>query len=79
MTSTQLARRLSEAALRYRETGSGAALLELEALARSAVVHVRRAGQGTVDHIVLSGTLRRIVADVPALEPALVESGWSWL
>jgi hypothetical protein len=61
MTSTQMARRLTEAALRYRETGSDAALLELEALARSAAVHVRRAGQGTVDHIVLSGTLRLLL------------------
>jgi hypothetical protein len=79
MTSTQMARCLSEAALRYRETGSGAALLELESLARSAAVHVRRAGQGTVDHIVLSGTLRLIVVDVPGLEAVLRESGWSWL
>ena len=79
MTSTQMAQRLSEAALRYRETGSDAALLELEALARSAAVHVGRSGQGTVDHIVLSGTLRLIVVDVPGLEPVLRKSGWSWL
>jgi hypothetical protein len=79
MTSTQMARRLSAAALQYRENGSAAALLELESLARGAVVHVRRAGQGTVDHIVLSATLRLIVVDVPALEAVLRESGWSWL
>lgn len=78
MTSTQMARYLSGAALRFRATGSGAALLELESLARSAAIHVRRAGQGTVDHIVLSGALRLIVVDVPGLEPVLRESGWAW-
>ena len=79
MTSTQMARRLSDAALEYRATGKSAALEELESLARSAAAHVLRGGHGTVDHIVLSSILKAIVVDVPGIEPVLQQSGWRWL
>jgi hypothetical protein len=53
-------------------------LLELESLAEAAAARVRRAGEGTVDHIVLSSILRLLVLEVPRLELVLAKAGWIW-
>jgi hypothetical protein len=53
-------------------------LLKLEALAEAAAARVHRAGEGTVDHIVLSNILRLIVVEVPDLELVLAKAGWIW-
>lgn len=79
MTSTELARCLSDAALAYRAARDDKTLADLEALAREAAAHVRRAGDGTVDHIVLSSVLKLIVPDVPSVEGVLKDAGWRWL
>jgi hypothetical protein len=57
MTSAELARHLSDAALAYRAHRNDQTLAQLESLARDAAAHVRRVGEGTVDHIVLSSVL----------------------
>lgn len=79
MTSTELARHLSDAALAYRAARDDQTLAQLELLARDAAVHVRRVGEGTVDHIVLSSVLKLIVVDVPSVGQALQQAGWRWL
>lgn len=79
MTSTELARRLFDAAIAYRATHDDQTLAQLESLARAAAAHVRRVGEGTVDHIVLSSILKLIVADVASVRQALQETGWHWL
>lgn len=79
MTSTELARCLSDAALVYRAARDDKTLAELEALAREAAAHVRRVGNGTVDHIVLSSVLKLIIAEVPSVDHVLKQSGWRWL
>lgn len=79
MTSTELARHLSNAALAYRTSRDDQALAQLESLARDAAAHVRRVGEGTVDHIVLSSILKLIASDVPSVEQALQQAGWRWL
>ena len=79
MTSTYLARHLSDAALAYRSSRDGEALTHLESLAREAAAHVHRVGEGTVDHIVLSSILKLIVADAPSLGQVLQQAGWRWL
>lgn len=79
MTSTELARRLSDAALAHRTSGDDRTLAQLEALAREAAVHVGRVGEGTVDHIVLSSVLKLIVLNVPSVEQVLRQAGWRWL
>jgi hypothetical protein len=48
-------------------------------LVRDAAVHVRRADEGTVDHIILSSTLKSIVSDVPSVTQVLQQEGWCWL
>lgn len=79
MTSTELARLLSDAALAYRSSRDDATLARLESLAREAAAHVGRVGEGTVDHIVLSSLLKLIIADVPSLGQLLQQAGWRWL
>jgi hypothetical protein len=79
MTSTEFARLLSDAALAHRASGEDRTLAKLESLARDAAAHVRRVGEGTVDHIVLSSILKLIVPDVPSLEQVLQQAGWRWL
>lgn len=76
MTSTELARRLSDAALAYRASRDGRTLAQLESLARDAAAHVTRVGEGTVDHIVLSSVLKLIIADVPSVGEVLEQAGW---
>jgi hypothetical protein len=49
MTSTELARRLSDAALAYRASRNERTLADLESLARDAAAHVRRVTDETVD------------------------------
>jgi hypothetical protein len=79
MTSTELARRLSDAALAYRASREERTLDELESLAREAAVHVNRVGEGTVDHIVLSSVLKLIVVDFPSVGEVLEQAGWRQL
>lgn len=79
MTSTELARCLSDAALAYRAARDDKTLADLEVLAREAAAQVRRAGDGTVDHIVLSSVLKLIVADVASVDHVLKQAGWRWL
>jgi hypothetical protein len=78
VTAVTLARQLSEAAVAYRARHDPDALLELESLAEAAAARVRRAGEGTVDHIVLSSILRLLVLEVPRLELVLAKAGWIW-
>lgn len=79
MTSTELARLLSDASLAHRAAGSDKTLSRLEALAREAANHVARVGEGTVDHIVLSSVPKLIVPDVRSVEEVLKDAGWRWL
>jgi hypothetical protein len=79
MTSTELARHLSDAASSYRASGDGLSLAQLESLTRDAVAHVHRVGEGTVDHIVLASVLTVIASDVPSVAQVLREEGWHWL
>jgi len=53
-------------------------LLKLESLVEAAAARVRGAGEGTVDHIVLSGTLRLLVLEMPHLDLVLTKAGWIW-
>jgi hypothetical protein len=78
MTSTELARRLSDAAIAYRTSADEQVLIELESLASAAILHVAHAGEGTVDHIVLSSVLKLIAADVPSVAHTLEQEGWRW-
>ncbi|HEX2882793.1 MAG TPA: hypothetical protein VHO25_24910, partial [Polyangiaceae bacterium] len=78
MTSTELARRLSDAVLAFRTSRDQNSLEQLELLARDAAAHVRRFGHGTVDHIVLSAVLRLIVDEVPSVDAVLRTEGWRW-
>jgi hypothetical protein len=79
MTATELTRRLSDAALTYRTTRDDQALAQLHSLARVAAAHVRRAGEGTVDHIVLSSILKLIASEAPSVGQVLQQAGWHWL
>ena len=79
MTSTELARHLSNASLAYRTSRDDQALAQLQALARDAAAHVTRVGEGTVDHIVLSSILKLIVSDVPSVGQVLQQAGWRLL
>lgn len=76
MTSTELARTLSDAALAYRASRDDRSLAQLESLARDAAAHVRRIGRGTVDHIVLASVLKLIADDVPSVQEVLQKDGW---
>lgn len=78
-SSTELARRLSDAALAYRSLRDDRTLAELESLAYDTAAHVRSVGDGSVDHIVLSSALKLIAVDVPSVEHALKQAGWRWL
>jgi hypothetical protein len=79
LSATVLARELSEAARHCRTAQCAAAdLARLDALANQAVAHVQRVGIDTVDHIVLSGTLKMLVRDIPALGNTLQHAGWQW-
>ena len=78
MTSTELAKLLSDAAIAHRASKDEQTLAQLESLARQAAEHVRRVGEGTVDHIVLSSVLRLIVADVASVKEVLDREGWRW-
>jgi RNA:NAD 2'-phosphotransferase (TPT1/KptA family) len=78
VTAVTLARQLSDAAVAYRIRHDSDALLKLESLAETAAARVRRVGEGTVDHIVLSSILRRLVLEVPHLEQVLARAGWRW-
>ena len=78
MTAVTLARQLSEAAVAYQARHDSDALLTLESLVEAAAARVRGAGEGTVDHIVLSGTLRLLVLEMPHLDLVLTKAGWIW-
>lgn len=78
VTAVTLARQLSDAAVEYRIRHDSDALLKLEFLAETAAARVRRVGEGTVDHIVLSSMLRRLVLELPHLEQVLTRAGWRW-
>jgi hypothetical protein len=76
LSSTELARELSNAALQFCSQGQD--LSNLERLVRKAAAHVRGSGLRTVDHIVLSGTLSTISRDIPFIVSILEEEGWQW-
>jgi len=78
MTSTELARELSIAALQCHSVANEQSLSILERLVRNAAAHVRRRGVSTVDHIVLSATLRTISRDIPSVASILQDEGWQW-
>jgi hypothetical protein len=78
VTSTELAKRLSDAALAYRAKADPDGFALLQSLAGEAAAHVRRVGHGTVDHIVLSSVLKLIVVDVSAVDEVLQHAGWKW-
>jgi hypothetical protein len=78
-SATELARRLSEVALRCRAPGcTQDDLASLENLTQRATAHVRTHGINTVDHIVLSGALKVIVRDIPAVADILQQARWQW-
>ncbi|MGQ0506809.1 MAG: hypothetical protein ACT4TC_15975 [Myxococcaceae bacterium] len=79
MTSTELARKLSDAALKVGASRDPQALAELEALARDATAHVRRVGDGSVDHIVLNSMLKPLVDEFSSLDAVLLLAGWRWI
>lgn len=79
MTGTELARGLSDAAIAYEKTRDNESLQQLESLARAAAARVRRVGEGTVDHIVLSSILKLIVVNVPSLREVLTQADWRWI
>ena len=79
MTSTELARHLSDAMSAYRTSREDRILALLESLARDAAAHVHRVGEGTVDHIILASVLKWIVAAVPSVGQVLQQAGWCWL
>lgn len=79
MTSTELARHLSDAMLAYQTSPEARSLARLMSLAREAAAHVHRVGEGTVDHIVLASVLKLVVARVPAVAQVLEQVGWCWL
>ena len=82
-TANELARALSESLEAYRRARAGSdggrdEMESLEKLVTDAVERARRAGWGSVDHIVLAGTLEWIAQEVPGLAPLLVAGDWRW-
>lgn len=79
MTGTELARDLANAALTYQSSKREEDLTRINELALDAIAHVRQVGYGTVDHIVLSGILRKIADEIPSLAGLLKKGQWRWL
>ena len=79
MGASELAQELSRAALDFRAGATPEKLTHVEMLARAAAAHVRRAGQDTVDHIVLNSMLSLIAADISHIRKVLDAEGWVWL
>ncbi len=78
VASTELAHGLANAAFTYRSSLSEKDLAKLGVLVRVAAAHIRRVGEGTVDHIVLSAELRRISLEIPSVLNVLQEAEWQW-
>ena len=78
MRASELAQCLADTAFAYEATRSSESLRQLEALTREAVVHVRRVGEGSVDHIILSSVLQLIVVKVVGLRDVLQGADWRW-
>jgi hypothetical protein len=78
MRASELAQRLSDTAFVYETTRSKDSLRQLESLTREAAAHVRRIGEGSVDHIILSSVLQLIVVKVVGLRDVLQKAGWRW-
>lgn len=78
-SATGLVRLLSEAANPCRTSEcTQADLARLLNLVGQATAHVQRHGINTVDHIVLSGALKMIARDIPAVANVLQQQDWQW-
>lgn len=76
--ASELAQCLSDKAFAYETTRDNESLRQLESLTREAVAHVRRVGLGSVDHIILSSVLQRIVVRVASVRDVLQKADWRW-